>query len=78
MDRRTQMGAMYVAFNARDIGAILAVMTEDVEWPNGWEGGVVRGHAEVRDYWTRQWAAIDPTVYAFEGRGRGASRSASH
>jgi AMMECR1 domain-containing protein len=22
----------------------------------------VRGHAAVRDYWTRQWAAIDPRV----------------
>ena len=37
-------------------------MHPDVDWPNGWEGGRVRGHDEVRDYWTRQWAAIDPTV----------------
>ena len=37
-------------------------MTDDVDWPNAWEGGRVVGHAAVRDYWTRQWAAIDPTV----------------
>ena len=52
----------YAAFNARDIDGALAGMHADVEWPNGWEGGVVRGHAEVRDYWTRQWQAIDPRV----------------
>jgi nuclear transport factor 2 (NTF2) superfamily protein len=56
------MRQMYAAFNARDIGAVLAAMTTDVAWPNGWEGGAVHGHAAVRDYWTRQWAAIDPSV----------------
>jgi ketosteroid isomerase-like protein len=62
MDRRAAMLAMYSAFNARDIDAVLAAMSEQVEWPNGWEGGVLHGHAAVRDYWTRQWAAIDPSV----------------
>ena len=52
----------YNAFNARDIDAVLAVMHPDVDWPNGWEGGRVYGHQEVRDYWTRQWMAIDPHV----------------
>jgi len=37
-------------------------MAADVQWPNGWEGGRVRGHDAVRDYWTRQWSAIDPQV----------------
>lgn len=37
-------------------------MAPDVVWPNGWEGGVVRGREEVRAYWTRQWAEIDPMV----------------
>jgi hypothetical protein len=53
---------LYSAFNDRDIDALLAQMTEDVDWPNAWEGGRVRGHDGVRDYWTRQWAAMDPTV----------------
>jgi ketosteroid isomerase-like protein len=52
----------YDAFNARDIDAVLAVMHADVDWPNGWEGGRVYGHQGVRDYWTRQWKAIDPHV----------------
>ena len=56
------MRAMYGAFNARDIDAVLRAMTVDVDWPNAWKGGRVRGHAGVRDYWTRQWAEIDPAV----------------
>lgn len=54
--------ATYEAFNARDIDAVLRRLTPDVDWPNAWEGGRVRGHKAVRDYWTRQWASIDPTV----------------
>ena len=53
---------MYAGFNGRDIDAVLAAMTEDVDWPNAWEGGRLRGQDAVRDYWTRQWAQIDPRV----------------
>jgi len=58
----SSIGALYESFNARDVDAVLAAMTTDVRWPNAWEGGVVRGHEEVRDYWRRQWAEIDPRV----------------
>ena len=54
--------ALYSAFNARNVDAVLTAMSPDVRWPNGWEGGWVHGHAEVRDYWHRQWAEIDPRV----------------
>jgi hypothetical protein len=53
---------MYVAFNARDVEAVLATMHADVDWPNAWEGGRVQGTDAVRDYWTRQFAEIDPHV----------------
>ena len=52
----------YAAFNARNIDAALATMHPDVDWPNGMEGGRVRGHQEVREYWTRQWTLVDPHV----------------
>lgn len=52
----------YAAFNARDIEAVLAMMHPKVVWPNGWEGGWVSGYQGIRDYWTRQWAAIDHCV----------------
>jgi GNAT superfamily N-acetyltransferase/ketosteroid isomerase-like protein len=54
--------SLYRAFNARDIDSVLAAMTPDVDWPNGWEGGRVTGHDAVREYWQRQWEAIDPSV----------------
>jgi ketosteroid isomerase-like protein len=60
--RKELLRSLYRAFNARDIDTVLAAMTEDVDWPNGWEGGRIIGHDGVRDYWERQWAAIDPTV----------------
>jgi hypothetical protein len=53
----------YNAFNTRDVDAVLALMHADVDWPNGMEGGRVHGHAGVRDYWTRQWAMINPHVH---------------
>jgi ketosteroid isomerase-like protein len=52
----------YQAFNARDIDAALALVDPDVDWPNAWEGGRVRGRDAVRDYWTRQFAEISSTV----------------
>jgi len=52
----------YDAFNRRDIDEVLSLMDPNVHWPNGWEGGYVSGHAAVRDYWTRQWIEINPTV----------------
>jgi hypothetical protein len=57
-----QLRALYAAFNARDIESVLDALTDDVDWPNAWEGGRLHGHAAVRDYWTRQWAEIDPRV----------------
>ena len=52
----------YACFNARNIDGVLAELSGDVAWANGMEGGHVHGHAEVRDYWTRQWAIVSPTV----------------
>jgi ketosteroid isomerase-like protein len=52
----------YRAFNARDAEGALAVKTDDVDWPNAWEGGRVVGREAVRDYWERQWAEIHSTV----------------
>ena len=52
----------YQAFNKRQIDQVLAFFDPEVDWPNGWEGGYVHGHEEVRNYWERQWAEINPTV----------------
>lgn len=52
----------YREFNARHIDAVLALMHPDVVWPNGMEGGTVHGRDGVREYWTRQWAMLNPRV----------------
>ena len=52
----------YDAFNERDLDFLLLLMHPDVDWANGMEGGRIRGHQAVREYWTRQWDIIDPIV----------------
>jgi hypothetical protein len=59
---RDLLASAYKHFNARDIDSTLKTMHEDVDWPNGMEGGRVHGHSAVRDYWTRQWKLVDPHV----------------
>jgi ketosteroid isomerase-like protein len=54
-----RLRSLYEAFNARDVETCLAALTPDVDWANGWEGGRVIGRDAVRDYWQRQWAAMD-------------------
>lgn len=54
--------AAYAGFNGRDFDAAFATMSADVAWPRAFKGGFVRGHEEVRAYWTEQWAEIDPHV----------------
>ena len=56
---RELLERLYDRFNARDMEAALATMYTDVMWANGLEGGHVRGHDGVRDYWTRQWETMD-------------------
>jgi hypothetical protein len=56
------LAAAYAAFNGRRMEEVLALMSEDVDWPNGQEGGREIGRDAVRAYWTRQWAALDPHV----------------
>ena len=62
MTRSALLERVYEAFNARDIETVLAALHPEVDWPNGWEGGRITGRDGVRDYWTRQWAALDPKV----------------
>jgi hypothetical protein len=53
---------VYALFNGRDIERVLAAMHPDVVWANGMKGGHVHGRDEVRSYWKRQWAILDPPV----------------
>lgn len=65
---------IYDCFNARDIDGVLSTLADDVAWANGMDGGHVHGREAVRDYWTRQWAMVDPHVepVSFDRTGDGA------
>jgi ketosteroid isomerase-like protein len=67
------LAAAYEAFNRRDLDAALGLMHPDVEWPNAWEGGRVRGRVEVRAYWERQFgevsSRVEPIGYTVEADG---------
>lgn len=52
----------YTAFNERNIDKALSAMQKDVQWSKAWEGGYISGHDEIKEYWTRQWAEINPKV----------------
>jgi ketosteroid isomerase-like protein len=49
MDHLAFFQGLYAAFNRRDADAVLAMMSDDVDWPNAWKGGRVVGIAAVRD-----------------------------
>ena len=62
MDHLAYFQALYEAFNRRDADGVLAMMNDDVDWPNAWKGGRLIGREAVREYWTAQWAEINPHV----------------
>jgi aspartyl-tRNA(Asn)/glutamyl-tRNA(Gln) amidotransferase subunit A len=72
--REAVLRRCYAAFNARDSDGALAQMHPDVMWPNAWEGGWVKGRDEIRRYWQRQWAELDPHVeprgFSWDANGR--------
>ena len=67
------LSAAYAAFNTRNLDAAIELMHPDVDWPNAWEGGRVRGRAAVLRYWKRQFEAIssqvDPEGFSGESDG---------
>jgi hypothetical protein len=66
LDTQTLLARAYAAFNHRDIDSAIALMSENVSWPNASEGGRVAGKEEIRSYWTRQWKEFDPHVEPLE------------
>ncbi len=56
----------YSGFNERNIDKALSTMHVEVQWPKAFEGGYVSGHDAIRQYWTRQWTEINPSVEPIE------------
>jgi ketosteroid isomerase-like protein len=79
-DHQALLRELYAAFNARDVDVVLTALHADVDWPNAFEGGRVVGRDDVRDYWRRQFAQIDPRVepLRFTDAGDGRVAAAVH
>ena len=52
-DRRELLLRAYAAYNAQDLEALLARVSDDVDWPDGSDR--LHGKQAVRTYWTEQW-----------------------
>jgi ketosteroid isomerase-like protein len=52
----------YRCFNDRRIDEVLALLTDDVEWPDVGNGAVLHGRDAVRPYWEAQFAVASPRV----------------
>ncbi len=52
----------YRLFNERKIDDLLAVMTDEVRWPDVAHGVVLEGKAAIRQYWEAQFAVAAPHV----------------
>ncbi len=52
-DHRELLTRAYAAYNAQDVEALLACVSDDVDWPDG--ARRLHGKAQVRSYWTEQW-----------------------
>jgi ketosteroid isomerase-like protein len=54
--------AAYAAFNNRDVDRGVALVADNVLWPNMPDGGFVRGRDGVRAHWREQFEAVDPHI----------------
>jgi ketosteroid isomerase-like protein len=58
----------YRLFNDRQVDQLLALMTEDVEWPDVAGNAVLHGKEAIRPYWEAQFAVAEPQVNPTEFR----------
>jgi hypothetical protein len=60
--RRVLLQRAYRLFNTRQVDDLLAMMTDDVEWPDVANAKVLHGKEAIRRYWEDQFAVADPLV----------------
>lgn len=59
---RNIIGKVYQAFNNKNIEMILSLLHTSAQLPGGWNGEVVEGHDELRDFLSTQWLVITLNV----------------
>ena len=56
-DAEALVRAAYAAYDAQDAERLLALVHDDVDWPDD-EGGRLRGKESLRGYWDEQWSRV--------------------
>ncbi len=71
-DHRELLRQAYAAYNSQDLEALVALVSDDVDWPDGRVR--LHGKDEVRAYWTEQWARTrthdEPVTFSRRDDGR--------
>jgi ketosteroid isomerase-like protein len=72
-DHRRLLLQAYAAYNSQDVEALVALVSDDVNWPDD-DAGRLHGKDEVRAYWTEQWARTsthdEPVSFSERNDGR--------
>lgn len=67
----------YAAYNRQDLDPLLAMVSDDVDWPDS-AGGRLNGRAALREYWREQWTRTrthdEPVAITHRGDGRVVAR----
>ena len=72
-DHREFLLRAYSAYDSQDIEALVALVSDDVNWPDD-DAGRLHGKDEVRAYWTELWARTrthdEPVAFSERNDGR--------
>lgn len=73
-DTEALLTRLYEAFNRKDIEAVVAYLHPEIDWPNLFGEGRIRGLDAMRAMWREQFTQINPeaTPISFEVRPDGA------
>jgi ketosteroid isomerase-like protein len=57
VDHQALLLRAYLAYNAQDLPRLLALVSEDVDWPDD-AGGRMHGRPALASYWIEQWTRV--------------------
>jgi ketosteroid isomerase-like protein len=57
IERQALLLRAYLAYNAQDVERLLALVGDDVNWPDD-GGGRIHGRHALSAYWTEQWKRV--------------------
>ncbi|MBP7704466.1 MAG: nuclear transport factor 2 family protein [Caulobacter sp.] len=65
-DESALLTSLYDALSRQDVDGVMSYMHAEIDWPNTFDGGRIKGLEAMRAYWIRQFGVIRPTVSPIE------------